>query len=400
MQKDYQEFVRGAEEVIQTKELKALFDLDRPLLIKAGFDPTAPDLHLGHTVILNKLREFQKQGHHIIFLIGDFTAKIGDPSGKNITRLPLTEEEISRNAETYARQIYKILSSEETEICFNSKWMSDFQADDIIKLASKYTVARMLERDDFKQRYAAGHSIAIHEFLYPLIQGYDSVHLQADIELGGTDQKFNLLVGRDLQKDYGQKSQVVMTMPLLEGLDGVRKMSKSLDNYIGIDEEPGEIFGKLMSLSDELMWRYFDLLSFRSLDEIKRLRDSVNDGKNPRDIKVMLAKEIVVRFHDAAAGERSEQDFVVRFRENAIPQEVEKFELQVDEAQIPLVKVLKLSGLTASTAESIRMIKQGGVRIDGEQATDRDLKITADSEHIYQIGKRKFKKIKLARIPH
>ena len=400
MQKDYQEFVRGAEEVIQTKELKALFDLDRPLLIKAGFDPTAPDLHLGHTVILNKLREFQKQGHHIIFLIGDFTAKIGDPSGKNITRLPLTEEEISRNAETYARQIYKILSSEETEICFNSKWMSDFQADDIIKLASKYTVARMLERDDFKQRYAAGHSIAIHEFLYPLIQGYDSVHLQADIELGGTDQKFNLLVGRDLQKDYGQKSQVVMTMPLLEGLDGVRKMSKSLDNYIGIDEEPGEIFGKLMSLSDELMWRYFDLLSFRSLDEIKRLRDSVNDGKNPRDIKVMLAKEIVVRFHDAAAGERSEQDFVVRFRENAIPQEVEKFELQVDEAQIPLVKVLKLSGLTASTAESIRMIKQGGVRIDGEQATDRDLKITADSEHVYQIGKRKFKKIKLARIPH
>ena len=400
MQKDYQEFVRGAEEVIQTKELKALFDLDRPLLIKAGFDPTAPDLHLGHTVILNKLREFQKQGHHIIFLIGDFTAKIGDPSGKNITRLPLTEEEISRNAETYSRQIYKILSSEETEICFNSKWMSDFQADDIIKLASKYTVARMLERDDFKQRYAAGHSIAIHEFLYPLIQGYDSVHLQADIELGGTDQKFNLLVGRDLQKDYGQKSQVVMTMPLLEGLDGVRKMSKSLDNYIGIDEEPGEIFGKLMSLSDELMWRYFDLLSFRSLDEIKRLRDSVNDGKNPRDIKVMLAKEIVVRFHDAAAGERSEQDFVVRFRENAIPQEVEKFELQVDEAQIPLVKVLKLSGLTASTAESIRMIKQGGVRIDGEQATDRDLKITADSEHIYQIGKRKFKKIKLARIPH
>ena len=400
MQKDYQEFVRGAEEVIQTKELKALFDLDRPLLIKAGFDPTAPDLHLGHTVILNKLREFQKQGHHIIFLIGDFTAKIGDPSGKNITRLPLTEEEISRNAETYARQIYKILSSEETEICFNSKWMSDFQADDIIKLASKYTVARMLERDDFKQRYAAGHSIAIHEFLYPLIQGYDSVHLQADIELGGTDQKFNLLVGRDLQKDYGQKSQVVMTMPLLEGLDGVRKMSKSLDNYIGIDEEPGEIFGKLMSLSDELMWRYFDLLSFKSLDEIKRLRDSVNDGKNPRDIKVMLAKEIVVRFHDAAAGERSEQDFVVRFRENAIPQEVEKFELQVDEAQIPLVKVLKLSGLTASTAESIRMIKQGGVRIDGEQATDRDLKITADSEHIYQIGKRKFKKIKLARIPH
>ena len=397
MQADYQELIRGSVEVLQEEELKLLLDGGKRLTVKAGFDPTAPDLHLGHTVVLNKLREFQKQGHRVIFLIGDFTGMIGDPSGKNVTRMPLTKEQVSHNAETYARQIYKILDADTTEICFNSEWMSKFQADDLIKLSAKYTVARMLERDDFKQRYSAQKPIAIHEFLYPLIQGYDSVHLQANIELGGTDQKFNLLVGRELQRDYGQEPQVVITVPLLEGLDGDKKMSKSLDNYIAIADSAQEMFGKIMSLSDELMWRYFDLLSFKSLQEVNALKTTVNDGANPRDIKVALAKEIIKRFHSASDANQAEQDFIALFRKKEIPKDIEAVQVPIDEPYMPLVRLLKQSGLTTSTAEAIRLVQQGGVRIDGEKVSDRNLQIKVGSDNIYQVGKRKFKKVKLTR---
>lgn len=395
MKSDYDELTKGAEEVICPQELKDRLAEGRPLLIKAGFDPTAPDIHLGHTVLINRLREFQRHGHRIVFLIGDFTGMIGDPSGKNVTRVPLTQEAVAANAETYERQIYKILDPDKTEICFNSQWMSRLSAESLVKLSSCYTVARMLERDDFSKRYAGGRSIAIHEFLYPLIQGYDSVHLKADVELGGTDQKFNLLVGRELQKSYGQKPQVVITMPLLEGLDGKRKMSKSLGNYIAVEESPDEMLGKLMSLSDTLMWRYFYLLSFKTLSEIKALEQSVEAGANPRDVKMTLARELVGRFHGGEAAAAAEQDFITRFRKREVPQDVERVELKVGPEGLPLVKLLNICGLTASTSEAIRMVRQGGVRVDGNKVEDKSLRFSCGSEHVYQVGRRKFRKVRL-----
>ncbi|MFK5971581.1 MAG: tyrosine--tRNA ligase [Candidatus Marithrix sp.] len=383
----------GIHEVLVEAELKTKLATGKPLRIKAGFDPTAPDLHLGHTVLLNKLRQFQQLGHTILFLIGDFTGMIGDPTGKNITRKPLTREQVLENAKTYQEQIYKILDPDTTQVCFNSEWMGKMNASDLIKLAAKHTVARMLERDDFDKRYKSGQPIAIHEFLYPLVQGYDSVELKADIELGGTDQKFNLLVGRELQKHYGQTPQVVMTMPILEGLDGVQKMSKSLDNYIGIDEPANDMFGKLMSVSDDLMWRYIDLLSFRTIDEIQQLKQSVVDGKNPRDVKVEFAQEIIERFHSKAAAVGAYEDFVARFKRNEIPDDMPLVELSSDE--LPIANLLKNSGLTSSTSDAIRMIKQGAVKIDGEKISDRNLKITKSSEAVYQVGKRKFARVKI-----
>ncbi len=395
MKFNFEELIRGAEEVIREQDLQQRLNEKGSLVVKAGFDPTAPDLHFGHTVLLNKLRQFQDQGHRGIFLIGDFTGMIGDPSGKSAMRVPLTRDEVIANAKTYEEQIYKILDPEKTEIRFNSEWMERSTAEDLIKVSAKYTVARMLERDDFSKRYFSNKPIAVHEFLYPLIQGYDSVQLQADVELGGTDQKFNLLVGRELQKDYGHPPQIVMTMPLLEGLDGERKMSKSLGNTIAIEDPPQEMLGKMMSLSDDLMWRYFDLLSFKSKRDIGQLKRMVDEGMNPRDVKLLLAKELVGRFHSKQAANAAEQDFVLRFQGRQIPDDVEIVELVIDSGRIPLVKLLKTSGLTPSTAEAIRMIRQGGVRIDGEKITDRDLCLAVNSEHVYQIGKRKFKKIKL-----
>ncbi len=383
----------GIHEVLVEAELKTKLATGKPLRIKAGFDPTAPDLHLGHTVLLNKLRQFQQLGHTILFLIGDFTGMIGDPTGKNITRKPLTREQVLENAKTYQEQIYKILDPDTTQVCFNSEWMGKMSASDLIKLAAKQTVARMLERDDFDKRYKGGQPIAIHEFLYPLIQGYDSVELKSDIELGGTDQKFNLLVGRELQKHYGQTPQVVMTMPILEGLDGVQKMSKSLDNYIGIDEPANDMFGKLMSVSDDLMWRYIDLLSFRTISEIKQLKQSVIDGRNPRDVKVEFSQEIIERFHSKAAAVGAYDDFVARFKRNEIPDDMPLVELSSDE--LPIANLLKNASLTSSTSDAIRMIKQGAVKIDGEKVSDRNLKIAKGSEAVYQVGKRKFAKVKL-----
>ena len=383
----------GIHEVLVEDELKTKLALGKPLRIKAGFDPTAPDLHLGHTVLLNKLRQFQQLGHTILFLIGDFTGMIGDPTGKNITRKPLNHEQVLENAKTYQEQIYKILDPDITQICFNSEWMGKMTASDLIKLAAKHTVARMLERDDFDKRYKSGQPIAIHEFLYPLIQGYDSVELKADIELGGTDQKFNLLVGRELQKHYGQTPQVVLTMPILEGLDGVQKMSKSLGNYIGIAEPANDMFGKLMSISDDLMWRYIDLLSFRTHTEIEQWKQSVNEGKNPRDIKVEFAQEIIERFHSKVAAIEAYEDFVARFKRKEIPTDIPLVELSAD--QLPIANLLKNAGLTSSTSDAIRMIKQGAVRIDGEKVSDRGLKIVKGSENIYQVGKRKFARVKL-----
>ncbi len=383
----------GIHEVLVEAELKTKLATGKPLRIKAGFDPTAPDLHLGHTVLLNKLRQFQQLGHTILFLIGDFTGMIGDPTGKNITRKPLTREQVLENAKTYQEQIYKILDPDTTQVCFNSEWMGKMNASDLIKLAAKHTVARMLERDDFDKRYKGGQPIAIHEFLYPLVQGYDSVELKSDIELGGTDQKFNLLVGRELQKHYGQTPQVVMTMPILEGLDGVQKMSKSLDNYIGIDEPANDMFGKLMSVSDDLMWRYIDLLSFRTIYEIQQLKQSVTDGKNPRDVKVEFAQEIIERFHSKAAAVGAYDDFVARFKRNEIPDDMPLVELSSDE--LPIANLLKNAGLTSSTSDAIRMIKQGAVKIDGEKISDRNLKITRGSEAVYQVGKRKFARVKI-----
>ncbi len=390
-----QELARGTDEVLPEDGLEAKLKKGRPLVIKAGFDPTAPDLHVGHTVLINKMRQFQEFGHEVVFLIGDFTGMIGDPSGKNATRPPLSPEEVKANAETYEAQIYKILDEDATRIDFNSRWMGDMDAAGLIKLASHYTVARMLERDDFSKRYTSGQPISIHEFLYPIVQGYDSVALAADVELGGTDQKFNLLVGRQMQQDYGQEPQVVMTMPLLEGLDGVQKMSKSLNNYIGITEPAGEMFGKIMSISDDLMWRYFELLSFRGLDDIAGLRKRVEDGLNPRDAKFELALEIVERFHDAGAAQGAKEEFIARFREGAMPEEMPELSIASRDGRLGIAHLLKEAGLVSSTSEAFRMIKQGAVRIDGVKVEDRGLEIDAGSTSIYQVGKRKFSRVSL-----
>ena len=385
--------LRGTEEVIQEQELIDRLQQGNPLRVKVGFDPTAPDLHLGHTVLINKMRQFQDLGHEILFLIGDFTGMIGDPTGKNATRPPLSRDEIIENARTYEHQIYKILNPEKTLVVFNSSWMNDMGAADLIQLAARHTVARMLERDDFSKRYKGGQAIAIHEFLYPLVQGYDSVALKADVELGGTDQKFNLLVGRQLQQAYGQAPQVVLTMPILEGLDGAQKMSKSLGNYVAINDAPGEMFGKLMSISDELMWRYFELLSFRPMQEIMHLKQEVKRGTNPRDVKVQLALEIVERFHGNAAAKRANDEFVSRFRDGAIPDSMPEIELKTEEKGLLVGHLLKDSGLTKSTSEALRMISQGAVRIDGEKVSDKDAKVTSGRTYIVQVGKRKFARI-------
>ncbi len=389
------ELTRGTDEVLPENGLEAKLKTGRPLVIKAGFDPTAPDLHIGHTVLINKMRQFQEFGHEVVFLIGDFTGMIGDPSGKNATRPPLSPEEIKANARTYEAQIYKILDKDRTRIEFNSTWMGAMDAAGLVKLASHHTVARMLERDDFKKRYEGGQPISIHEFLYPIVQGYDSVALEADIELGGTDQKFNLLVGRQLQQDYGQDPQVVMTTPLLEGLDGLQKMSKSLGNYVGITEPPGEMFGKLMSISDELMWRYFEVLSFRSLEDIENLKRRVQDGMNPRDTKFELAMEIVARFHDDAAAEAAKQEFISRFREGAMPDEMPELTLETEGGTLGIAHLLKAAGLVSSTSEAFRMIKQGAVRIDGERVEDRSLTLDAGSTNVYQVGRRRFARVSL-----
>jgi tyrosyl-tRNA synthetase len=389
------ELTRGTDEVLPEGGLKAKLEKGRPLVVKAGFDPTAPDLHIGHTVLINKMRQFQQLGHDVVFLIGDFTGMIGDPSGKNATRPPLSPEEIQANAATYEAQIFKILDESKTRVAFNSSWMGDMDAAGLIKLAARHTVARMLERDDFNKRYTGGQPISIHEFLYPLVQGYDSVALKADVELGGTDQKFNLLVGRQLQQDYGQEPQIVMTTPLLEGLDGVQKMSKSLDNYIGITEAPGEMFGKIMSISDDLMWRYFEVLSFRSLEDIAGLKKAVADGMNPRDAKFELGLEIVARFHDKAAAEGAREEFISRFQQGAMPDEIPEKVLPSQDGELGIAHLLKGADLVSSTSEAFRMIKQGAVKIDGERVSDRALQIKAGTTHIYQVGKRKFASVTL-----
>ena len=386
---------RGIDELLNEVELISKLKAKKQLLIKAGFDPTAPDLHLGHTVLINKLRHFQKLGHKVVFLIGDFTAMIGDPSGKNKTRPPLDLADIERNSKTYTNQVFKILDPELTEVRFNSEWCSKLGADGIIKLASQYNLARMLERDDFSKRYKSNQSIAIHEFLYPLIQAYDSIALKADVELGGTDQKFNLLVGRELQRIHEQEPQVVITVPILEGLDGTNKMSKSLGNYVGIDEAPEEMFGKIMSISDDLMWRWFDLLSFKSSEEIQALKDQQADGMNPRDIKISLAKEIISRFHDEASADNAEHNFLNQFQKKNIPENIEELLLEWKEPSILLPNLLKEAGMTESTSEAIRMIKQGGVRINEEKITDPKHSVSKGEACIYQVGKRKFKKITL-----
>ncbi|MBW4053374.1 MAG: tyrosine--tRNA ligase [Proteobacteria bacterium] len=389
------ELERGAHEVLLKADLTRKLARGKPLKVKAGFDPTAPDLHLGHTVLLNKMRQFQQLGHEVIFLIGDFTGLIGDPSGRNQTRPPLTPEEVQANARTYERQVFKILDPERTRVDFNSRWLSPMNAADFVRLAAHYTVARMLERDDFAKRYKSGQPIAIHEFLYPLAQGYDSVALQADVELGGTDQKFNLLVGRQLQTAYGQEPQVVLTMPLLEGIDGVNKMSKSLGNYIGIAEAPADMFGKIMKISDELMWRYFDLLSFRPLAELSGLKRSVEEGRNPRDIKLELAKELTARFHDAAEAQRAEREFLARVSERAVPTDLPPQVLQVDAGGIRLPNLLKAAGLAASTSEATRKIAEGAVRIDGERLRHRALVLHAGADLVLQVGSRRFTRVKL-----
>ena len=386
---------RGAEEILVEKELVKKLQRGRPLRVKAGFDPTAPDLHLGHTVLINKLRQFQDLGHEVMFLIGDFTGMIGDPTGKSATRPPLTRDQVLENAKSYEEQIYKILDPKRTLVLFNSSWMGEMDAAGLIQLAAKHTVARMLERDDFSKRYKSGQPIAIHEFLYPLIQGYDSVAMKADVELGGTDQKFNLLVGRQLQEAYGQEPQVVLTMPILEGLDGVQKMSKSLGNYIGITEPPEEMFGKVMSISDELMWRWFELLSFRPMSEIEGFRRQVEEGANPRDIKFLLAEEIVARFHDQAAATRARENFINRFRKGALPDEMPEVALSAEAEGLPIANVLKEAGLVSSTSDGLRMIKQGAVRIDGERVEDRGLRLKPGTEAVVQVGKRRFARVRI-----
>lgn len=383
------ELKRGVDEILSEQDLIEKLKENRPLRVKLGADPTAPDIHLGHTVVLNKLRQFQQLGHEVYFLIGDFTGMVGDPSGKNATRPPLSREDVLRNAETYKQQIYKILDPQKTHIVFNSEWLGKLGTEGMIRLASNYTVARMLERDDFKKRFSNNQPIAIHEFIYPLLQGHDSVALEADVELGGTDQKFNLLVGRELQKSAGQKPQVAITLPLLVGLDGEKKMSKSLGNYIGVTEAPSEMFGKIMSISDDLMWDWYNLLSFRPLAEITQLKEDVANGKNPRDVKILLAKEIIARFHDDAAAEAAEQEFINRFQKGAMPDDMPKFTF---EGEIGLANLLKDAGLVASTSEANRMVQQGGVKIDGEKVEDAKLVIRA-STAVYQVGKRKFAKV-------
>jgi tyrosyl-tRNA synthetase len=389
------ELTRGTDEVLPEDGLVAKLKEERPLVVKAGFDPTAPDLHIGHTVLINKMRQFQQLGHDVVFLIGDFTGMIGDPSGKNATRPALTTEEISANAATYEKQIFKILDAQKTRVEFNSRWMSEMDAAGLIKLAARHTVARMLERDDFNKRYKGGQPISIHEFLYPLVQGYDSVALKADVELGGTDQKFNLLVGRQLQQEFGQKPQIVMTTPLLEGLDGVQKMSKSLDNYVGITDPAGEMFGKIMSVSDDLMWRYFEVLSFRTLDDINALKKSVADGMNPRDAKFELGCEIVARFHSEADAEAAQQEFVSRFQQGAMPDEIPEVSMDSQKGTLGVAHLLKNAGLVSSTSEAFRMIKQGAVKIDGERVEDRSLELAAGTTHVYQVGKRRFARVTL-----
>ena len=386
---------RGIDELISEEELSAKLKSKKQLVVKAGFDPTAPDLHLGHTVLINKLRHFQQLGHQVIFLIGDFTGMIGDPSGKNKTRPALDELAIRENAKSYEKQVFKILDPKLTHVRFNSEWSNKLGAEGIIKLASQYNLARMLERDDFSKRYKSNQTIALHEFLYPLIQANDSIALKADIELGGTDQKFNLLVGRELQRAFGQEPQVVITVPILEGLDGKNKMSKSLDNYVGIDEAPNEMFGKIMSISDELMWRWFDLLSFKTTDEIAELKADQTNGRNPRDIKIELAKELISRFHDEESADLAETNFINQFQKKNIPDDIEEASLFVSEGSIPLANLLKDCEMTSSTSEAIRMIKQGAVRIDEKKITDTKYKISSGTSAVYQVGKRKFKKITL-----
>ncbi|WP_025674140.1 tyrosine--tRNA ligase [Salinivibrio socompensis] len=386
------ELKRGVDEVIPEDELVAKLKEDRPLRIKLGADPTAPDIHLGHTVILNKLRAFQALGHEVIFLIGDYTGMVGDPSGKNTTRPPLTREQVLANAETYKEQVFKILDPAKTRIEFNSKWLGELGTDGMIRLAASSTVARMLERDDFKKRYTSNQAIAIHEFIYPLLQGYDSVALEADVELGGTDQKFNLLMGRELQKQAGQKPQVVMTMPLLVGLDGVKKMSKSAHNYIGVSDSPDDMFGKIMSISDDLMWDYYELLSFRPLEDVAQFKQDVQAGKNPRDIKILLAKEIIARFHSDADGDAAEQTFINRFQKGAMPDEMPSFTF---EQGIAIGNLLKEAGLVSSTSDALRMVRQGAVKIDGKKVEDTKL-VPAAGEAVYQVGKRKFARVTLS----
>eukprot|EP01093_Parvamoeba_rugata_P016659 TRINITY_DN6384_c0_g1_i3.p1 TRINITY_DN6384_c0_g1~~TRINITY_DN6384_c0_g1_i3.p1 ORF type:complete len:400 (+),score=109.47 TRINITY_DN6384_c0_g1_i3:272-1471(+) len=397
--KDWQtalaEIKRGTDEILPEEDLIEKLKSGKTLTIKAGFDPTAPDLHLGHTVLINKLRTFQQMGHTVVFLIGDFTGLIGDPTGKNVTRKPLSKEQVLENAKTYQEQVFKILDPELTQIRFNSEWMDQLGAAGMIKLAASQTVARMLERDDFKKRYNNGQPIAIHEFLYPLVQGWDSVALKSDVELGGTDQRFNLLMGRELQKEQGLKQQSVVMVPLLEGLDGVQKMSKSLNNYIGITDAPNDMFGKVMSISDDLMWRYYDLLSFRPLEDIAELKQRVENGENPRDIKILLAKEIIARFHDDAAAEGAHQDFIQRFQKNAIPDEMPEFEIALGEDGIAIGNLLKETKLVGSTSDAMRMIKQGAVKINGDKVEDTRLVLTEAGENVYQVGKRKFARITL-----
>jgi tyrosyl-tRNA synthetase len=385
---------RGVVDLLLEEELVERLKTGRPLRVKAGFDPTAPDLHLGHTVLINKLRQFQDLGHHVMFLIGDFTGMIGDPTGKNITRKPLIRNEIIKNAETYREQVFKILDPDRTEVLFNSVWFDRMTPADFVHLAAKHTVARMLERDDFGKRYASGQPIAIHEFLYPLVQGYDSVAMRADVELGGTDQKFNLLVGRELQKHYGQPPQIVLTMPILEGLDGVQKMSKSLGNYVGIRDEPNEMFGKLMSISDNLMWRYFELLSFHPIGEIAEWRRQVDhECLNPRDVKFKLAEELVARFHGVEAGRHALAAFIERFQKGALPEDLAEVQVRSRDGRLPIANLLKESGLVASTSEGLRLIEQGAVRIDGERVESGGLELATGSRHVYQVGKRRIAKI-------
>jgi len=390
----YKELLRGVEEVLPAQEFEEKIKQGKPLKIKAGFDPTAPDIHLGHTILMNKLRQFQQYGHEIIFLIGDFTAMIGDPTGKNITRAPLTKEAVLENTKTYERQVFKILDKDKTTVAFNSHWLDPMSAADLIRLSSTHTVARMLERDDFHKRYASSQPIAIHEFIYPLLVGYDSVVLKADIEIGGTDQKFNLLMGRELQKHYGQVPQVVMMTPLIEGLDGINKMSKSLNNYIGINEPAETMFGKLMSISDELMWRYIDLLSFKTGEEIAALKKSATDGLNPRDIKINFAKEIVTRFHEKQQAEVAHQAFIERFQNKIIPDDLE-IQSVCCEPSTNIAQLLKQVDLTKSTSESIRLINQGAVKIEGEKIDDPSLILAIDATYIIQVGKRRLAKLHL-----
>jgi tyrosyl-tRNA synthetase len=389
----FEEIKRGAEEILLEDELLAKLKKGKSLKIKAGFDPTAPDLHFGQTVLINKLRQFQQLGHEVIFLIGDFTGMIGDPTGKNVTRKPLTKEDVLANAETYKEQVFKILDPAKTTVAFNSTWMDQLGAAGMLKLASRQTVARMMERDDFKKRYVGGQAIAIHEFMYPLVQGWDSVALEADVELGGTDQKFNLLMGRELQKSEGQRPQTVLMMPLLEGLDGVQKMSKSLNNYIGITDSPTEMFGKMMSISDVLMWRYFELLSFKPIAEIEAYKTDIENGANPRDVKINLAKELITRFHDEAAAEAAHQEFINRFQKGAMPDEIPEVDVSSEDGTIAIANLFKEAGLVASTSEAMRMIKQGAAKLDGEKIVDNKLAIEAGTTAVFQIGKRKFAKV-------